>query len=43
MPCGRGNVGKVYSSKRWAERWAMGRPVHKVSGGYKIMPGRKRK
>lgn len=43
MPCGaRTNVGKIYRSKRWAKRWAKGRPVKKVPGGYKIMPGQKR-
>lgn len=38
----RTNVGKIYRSKRWAKRWAKGRPVKKVQGGYEIMPGRKR-
>jgi len=42
MPRGaRTNVGKVYSKKRWAKRWAKGRPVRRVRNGWKIMPGRK--
>jgi hypothetical protein len=37
MPCGRRSlVGRTYRSKMWARRWAMGRPVRKVRGGYKI-------
>lgn len=44
MPRGaRTNVGKVYRAKRWAKRWARGRPVRKVKGGYKILPGKKKK
>lgn len=44
MPKGaRTVVGKVFREKRWARRWAKGRPVRKVAGGYKIMPGRKKK
>lgn len=41
----RSNLGKVYRSKKWAERWAAGRPVRKVPGGWKICrkPRRKRK
>lgn len=38
----RTNVGKVYRQKRWAKRWAIGRPIRKVKGGWKIMPGRKK-
>jgi hypothetical protein len=30
------NVGKTFKSKRWARRWAKGRPVRKVKGGWKI-------
>ncbi len=30
------NVGKVYDSKKWAKRFACGRPVRKVKGGWKI-------
>jgi len=40
MPCARRSpVGKVYRSKRWAKRWAKGRPIRKVKGGYKISKG----
>jgi len=35
-----GCVGKVFRAKRWAKRWAEGRPVKKVKGGWKIMPKR---
>jgi len=43
MPRGaRTNVGRIYRSKRWAKRWAKGRRVKKVTGGYKIMSGKKR-
>lgn len=41
MPCKRTVVGKKYKSKKWAKRWAKGRPIRKVKGGYKI--GRKKK
>lgn len=41
-PRARTNVGKVYRSKRWAERWAKGRPVRKVAGGWQIGKGKKR-
>lgn len=37
------NVGKVYRSKRWARRWAVGSPIRKVKGGWKILAGRKRR
>ena len=33
-----GCVGKIYRSKKWAKRWAAGRPIRKVKGGYKILP-----
>ncbi len=36
-------VGNVYRSKRWAERWARGRPVRRVRGGWTIGKGRKHK
>jgi len=35
-------VGRTYKSKRWAKRWAEGRPIRKVKGGYKILKGKKR-
>jgi len=44
MPCPRRTVvGRVFRSKRWARRWAKGRPVSKVVGGYKIGKGSLRK
>jgi len=30
------NLGKVYRLKKWAMRFAKGRPVRKVAGGWKI-------
>ncbi|MFZ2148843.1 MAG: hypothetical protein WAV28_16640 [Sedimentisphaerales bacterium] len=39
----RSNLGNVYRSKRWAERWARGRPIRKVPGGWMICRGRRRK
>lgn len=36
-------VGRTYRSKRWARRWAAGRPVRRVKGGWRIGKGRKRK
>jgi hypothetical protein len=42
MGCGGHSlVGRVYRSKRWAKRWAKGRSVRKVVGGWKI-GGKKR-
>lgn len=35
------NLGKVYRLKKWAVRFAKGRPVRKVAGGYKIIRKRK--
>lgn len=35
------NLGKVYRLKKWAVRFAKGRPVRKVKGGYKIYPKKK--
>jgi len=32
----KSNLGKVYRLKKWAVRFAKGRPVRKVKGGYKI-------
>jgi len=32
----RSNLGNVYRSKKMAKRFARGRPVRKVSGGWKI-------
>lgn len=44
MGCGRrSNVGRVYKQKRWAKRFAAGRPVQRVKGGYRIGRGRKRR
>lgn len=44
MPRGaRTVVGKVFKEKRWAKRWAKGRPVRKVRRGYRIGLGRKRR
>lgn len=44
MACGRRSlVGRTYRSKRWARRWAKGRPVAKVKGGYRIGKGSLRK
>jgi len=37
----RSNLGKVYRLKKWAVRFAKGRPVRKVKGGYKIYPKKK--
>lgn len=43
MPCGKKSlVGRTYRSKRWAKRFAQGRPVRKVKKGYKIGKGRKK-
>lgn len=39
----RSNLGRVYKRKSWADRWARGRPVRKVPGGFKIMAKRRRK
>jgi len=39
----RSNLGNVYKTKAWAERWARGRPVRKVEGGWQIMAKRKQK
>ena len=41
----RSNLGKIYRSRKWAVRFAKGRPVRKVPGGYKICrkPRRKKK
>lgn len=37
MGCGRRSlIGRIYRSKKWAKRWARGRPVRKVKGGYRI-------
>jgi len=36
-------VGSTYKSKRWAKRFAAGRPVRKVKGGYRIQKGRKKR
>ncbi|MCJ7546803.1 MAG: hypothetical protein MUP30_08265 [Deltaproteobacteria bacterium] len=38
----RTNLGKTYRSKRWAKRWARGRPVRKVKGGWRIGKARAR-
>lgn len=38
----RSNLGNVYKTKRWAERFARGRPVRRVPGGWKIYAGRKK-
>ncbi len=35
-------VGRVFRAKRWAKRWARGRPVKRVKGGWQVSPGRKR-
>jgi len=43
MPCRRTSVGKTFKSKRWARRWAKGRPVYKVKGGWRIGKGSKKK
>jgi len=32
----RSNLGNVYRLKKWAVRFAKGRPVRKVKGGWKI-------
>jgi len=37
----RSSLGKVYRLKKWAVRFAKGRPVRKVRGGWKIMPKKK--
>ena len=39
----KSNVGNVYRSKRWAKRWARGRPIRKVPGGWMICRGRRKK
>lgn len=39
----RSNLGKVYKRKSWAKRWARGRPIKKVPGGWKIMAKRRKK
>jgi hypothetical protein len=39
----RTSAGKVYRSKRWAKRFACGRKVRKVRGGWRIGRGRKTK
>ena len=31
-----GCAGKIYRSKRWAERFYPGRKIIKVKGGYKV-------
>lgn len=36
MPCKKTVVGKTYRSKRWARRFAKGRPVRKTKKGYRI-------
>ncbi len=44
MPKGRRTVvGRTFKKKRWARRWAKGRKVAKVKGGYTIRKGRKRR
>jgi len=40
--CARSLVGRVYKSKRWAKRFADGRPIKKVKNGWKILAGRKK-
>lgn len=41
MPCKKRTiVGRIYKTKRWAKRWAGGRVIRKVKGGYRI--GKKR-
>ncbi len=35
-------VGRVFQVKRWAKRWARGRPVRRVKGGWAVQAGRKR-
>lgn len=35
-------VGRVFKAERWAKRWARGRPIRKVKGGWQILAGRKR-
>ena len=39
-PCRKTVVGKTYKKKRWAKRFAHGRPVRHVKSGYRI--GKKR-
>ena len=39
----RSNLGRVYERKSWAVRWARGRPIRKVPGGWKIMAKKRRK
>lgn len=36
-----GCAGRTYKSKRWAKRWAKGKMVYKVKGGWRI--GKKRR
>jgi hypothetical protein len=44
MSCGKKSlVGRVYRSKRWAKRFAQGRPVKKTKGGWRIGRGHKKK
>lgn len=44
MGCGKRTlVGRTYKRKRWAKRWARGRPTRKVKKGYRIGKGRKRR
>lgn len=37
----KSNLGKVYRLKKWAVRFAKGRPVRKVKGGWKIYSKKK--
>jgi len=39
----KSNLGNVYRLKKWAERFAKGRPVRKVRGGWKICRKPKRR
>jgi hypothetical protein len=42
MGCGkRSLVGRIFKIKRWALRWAKGRSVRKVAGGWKILSRKK--
>jgi hypothetical protein len=44
MGCGkRSLVGRKFKSKKWAKRFAAGRPVRVTKGGWRIGKGRKRK
>ena len=38
----RSNLGNVYKSKTWARRFARGRPVRQVAGGWTIGRGQKK-